>query len=941
MRPSRRHPSRRHPSRRRRDTNRVSRFESVEPRLFLSGDPIADFWLDYYVESQFNEEVRTTLADAHELTGLSYAREEFGFTGTGQTVAVIDSGIAYDHYALGGGMGAEYKVVGGFDFTDERDGDPYDDGPYGSHGTHVAGIIGGDNGDDSGVAPGADLVGLRVFDDDGHGYFHWVEEALQWVHDNRFAFENPITTVNLSLGANWNSDAVPSWAMLEDEFAQLNTDGIFVSVAAGNSFTSYDEPGLSYPAVSPYVVPVASVDDDGTLSYFSQRAEHVIAAPGRGILSSVPDYVGDHNGVADDFARYSGTSMAAPYVAGAGVLLREAYAFVGQDDVDQQAIYDLMVSSADTVFDPDTGLNYHRLNLQQAIEVIMPADDFGSTAAAAHNLGTVDTTDSLSGTIGSLNDFDWFSFTAGSSGSVTLQADTTGNMLAQWQLDSASQGVWAKAVDSGDLTFDVVSGQSYTVGLTTGGGLGHYTLDVNLDSASSQIDWGTVGQENFDGYQIDGEQDFAVTAADDGLLTVEAFFDHAAGDVDLQLYDGAGQLVGSSASTGGHERIDVTAAAGETFHLKASVYGGGTADQVDFRVTNLVAQSGETVTVAGTAAADVIRFSTGSTHQLTINGVEYAFDSATVRTIAFDGRGGSDRATLHGTEGSENVVLRAGSGELTGGAFNVTATGVETLTVWAGGGSDKATFHDSAGNDTFVATPGYGGMFGTGISNQVIGVEEVVAYAYNGGYNAVKLYDSAGNDTFVATSGYGGMMGPGFANHTRGFDAVHAFATAGGSDKAKLYDSAGDDTFNAGPIQASMHGSGFYNRAKFFEQVHAFATAGGNDTARFYDSAGDDVFVGTAVDSALYGTGFFNRAKFFEQVHAEGGAGGEDRSYLYDSAGNDRLGASADRAWLSAGNTVTWLYGFEYIRAQSSNGGIDTADIAAVDYVLELDGDWS
>ena len=60
-----------------------------------------------------------------------------------------------------------------------------------------------------GVAPDVDLVGLRVFDDQGNGYFNWVEQALRWVHNNRNAFDNPITTVNLSLGTDWNASTLP------------------------------------------------------------------------------------------------------------------------------------------------------------------------------------------------------------------------------------------------------------------------------------------------------------------------------------------------------------------------------------------------------------------------------------------------------------------------------------------------------------------------------------------------------------------------------------------------------------------------------------------------------------------------------------------------------------------------------------------------------------
>ena len=84
------------------------------------------------------------------------------------------------------------------------------------------------------------MVGLRVFGDTGSGFFSWVESALKWVHNNRNAFESPITTVNLSIGSAWNSNTVPPGSIIEDELAQLKADGIFIAASAGNSFTNYD-----------------------------------------------------------------------------------------------------------------------------------------------------------------------------------------------------------------------------------------------------------------------------------------------------------------------------------------------------------------------------------------------------------------------------------------------------------------------------------------------------------------------------------------------------------------------------------------------------------------------------------------------------------------------------------------------------------------------------
>ncbi|MCA9147225.1 MAG: S8 family serine peptidase, partial [Planctomycetales bacterium] len=334
------------PADRSRTLQRRSRYETFEERLALTAqplselslgmeqqlqhhyselapaevvNPIGDFQLESIVDERVSHHANTVNSSAgnvHDLTGVNYVFNNYGFSGQGQTVAIIDSGIAWDHIALGGGLGSGYRVVGGYDFA-EGDANPYDDGPSGFHGTHVAGIVGSSDATHRGVASSVDLVGLRVFDDNGAGYFSLVENALQWVHDHRNDFENPITTVNLSLGTTWNSDSVPNWSTLEDEFAQLEKDGIFIAVSAGNSFSSYNTVGLSYPAASPYVVPVASVDSTGAISGFSQRSDRVLLAPGGNITSTIPDHVFGADGNPNDFGTASGTSMASPYVAGA------------------------------------------------------------------------------------------------------------------------------------------------------------------------------------------------------------------------------------------------------------------------------------------------------------------------------------------------------------------------------------------------------------------------------------------------------------------------------------------------------------------------------------------------------------------------------------------------------------------------------------------------
>ena len=416
-------------------------------------------------------------ATSVKTASLSSYESNYGLSGYGQTVAVIDTGIAWDHQALGGGLGGDYRVVGGWDFA-ENDSDPYDDG-VGSHGTHVAGIVASDDLGRRGVAPGADIVGLRVFDDNGAGSFAWIEQALSWVHVHRNDFEFPITTVNISVGSNWNdASSVPYWTTLEDEFAQLKSDGIFVSVSAGNSFRSYNSAGLSYPASSPHVVPVAATSGS-SVAYYSQRDDRVLAAPGHNVVSTVPDHKGNRDGIGDDYRAMSGTSMAAPYVSGASAVLREALLLAGHTDVHQDELYNHFRNTADLVYDAATRSHYHKINIERAIQAVLPVDEAGS-AHSASPLGTMNGATAVEGMLTSVADEDYYSFVANQSGTAKLDFNWLGHTNGQAQL--LFNG---RAIHPGESIVSLVAGQTYTIGLTGQATIGRYEVVVSMESSST------------------------------------------------------------------------------------------------------------------------------------------------------------------------------------------------------------------------------------------------------------------------------------------------------------------------------------------------------------------------------------------------------------------------------------------------------------------------
>ena len=877
-------------------------------------DPFADFWLDTNLdtEQELGDRIEQSLANAHDQTGQSQVVDNYGFNGSGQTVVVIDSGIAWSHTALGEGYGNGYKVVGGWDFT-ENDADPYDDGTEGSHGTHVAGIIGSTDSTHSGVASGVDLIGLRVFDDAGNGYFSWVEQALDWVYDHRNDFANEITAVNLSLGTSWNADSAPSWAMLEEEFAALEAEGIFISVSAGNSFTDYNTPGVSYPAASDHVIPVMSVDDNGQLSYFSQRATYAIAAPGRGIISTVPDYAaGDADTIDDDWASFSGTSMAAPYVAGASVLVREAMEFVGMTDIDQWDIYNHMMSTGDQFFDSATSETYTRLNLQSAIDALMPTDDYGSSVATAHNLGTLVDSPAqplslMSGVISTLTDGDYFTFTAGSTGTATF---TASNLTHDLDVEWAGWGA-AGVEGGGGLPYemDVVAGESYTVAITTGDGLGYYDLAYDLEASFAFVDWGAGAiQETRAGLNVTGEQWFQIDTAHAGIFTVESLPN--LGSANVAIYDSNMTLISGAAST----RADATVTLGQEIYIQVT----GTSTDLDLRLTNAVSVAGASVTVTGTSADDSIGFTAGSSvHTVELNGVSYSFDATASTAFNLSGGGGSDSATLQGSSADETVNTTFSTSTLSSETYSVVLSEVSTLHFFGNGGYDFATLNGTAGNDLLRAYGDRAIMEGAGYFHRVIGFDRVDGVSSLGSDRA-EMYGSDGIDTVRTYSDRTVMEGVGYMNRALGFSWVDAYSSAG-NDVAFLYDTAGDETVRAYGDRTIMEGLGFFNRVFGFGQVDAHSS-GGSDLASMYDTAGDDITRAYSDRVVMQGANYLNRAIGFNRVDAYSSTG-NDLASMYDTAGSDLFRAYSDRVVMQGTGYLNRAIGFSRADAYSTGGG--------------------
>jgi subtilisin family serine protease len=199
--------------------------------------------------------------------------------GDGVTVAVIDSGVAL-HPAL------DDVVVDHRNFT--SDSEVHDSL---GHGTHVAGTIGARRGLAKGIAPGVKILSLKVLGHSGMGSNEAVAQAVA------HATEAKADIVCMSLGSTRPD------SRLHDAIRSARAAGIILVCAAGN-----DGGGVNYPAAYQETLAVGAVDRNGNLCEFSSRGKEIaVAAPGADITSTW---------LANGYATISGTSMAAPFVAG-------------------------------------------------------------------------------------------------------------------------------------------------------------------------------------------------------------------------------------------------------------------------------------------------------------------------------------------------------------------------------------------------------------------------------------------------------------------------------------------------------------------------------------------------------------------------------------------------------------------------------------------------
>ena len=335
-------------------------------------------------------ETRLVLSASFDVTGLTELRSDPNFsniTGSGVTIAVLDTGIDAKNPDFSGKVLAYYNAVENAVPTSITSSSVNSAVDNDGHGTHVSGIAASGNSSIV-VAYGADLVDVKVIADSGESQLSGdpLLRGLEFVED--FASQFNIKVVNMSLGESnqnggVNDNSVPAADDISRAIQTLESMGITVVAAAGNSYANDPAPGESYPAVVS-TISVANIWSDSgpgydfdTYSYGTPydswaavetsatagsilqppasvaRSSNQVAAPGMNIYSDWDGSSTDNSGSDLLHNTLSGTSMAAPFVSGLVALMQQAaMVYGGRYITDPAEILSILQATATNIGDP-------------------------------------------------------------------------------------------------------------------------------------------------------------------------------------------------------------------------------------------------------------------------------------------------------------------------------------------------------------------------------------------------------------------------------------------------------------------------------------------------------------------------------------------------------------------------------------------------------------
>lgn len=268
-------------------------------------------------------------SDVKDVHGVWGIYEETGYDGTGSVVAIIDTGIDDEHAGLDDldddNSTDDPKVIAFFDAVNNAsvtDGstEPYDGNGHGSHCAGTTAGTGAPTYEHTGMAPQAQLVGVKVLSDSGSGSFAQVMLGMEWTVEKRHEFN--IRVASMSLGGfgaiEWTSDEEESVNRMANEMVR---NGIALFIAAGNAAVSAQ---IGTPGSAEDVITVGAIDKDTAIAIYSSQGptEEGRVKPNIAFVGSSVMSVEANTGTG--YEALSGTSMATPGAAGVAALMYQA-----------------------------------------------------------------------------------------------------------------------------------------------------------------------------------------------------------------------------------------------------------------------------------------------------------------------------------------------------------------------------------------------------------------------------------------------------------------------------------------------------------------------------------------------------------------------------------------------------------------------------------------
>jgi serine protease AprX len=493
-------------------------------------------WLDRTFRACLDQSVRIIKNPVQ----WSNVESAFGrsINGSRTKIAILDTGIDTTHPDFKFPNGTS-KIIASTSFT----GEPTDDG-YG-HGTHVASIAVGTGGASSGqyvgIAPGATLLNVKILDNQGHGEESQIISGIQWAVDHN------ASVLNMSFGTATDGDGTDPLSMTVD---WATSQGAVCVVAAGNS--GPDMYTLNTPAIAGSAITVgASTKGDAVPDFSSRgptndgRIKPDVVAPGVDIIAARATGTSLGTPVSEYYTRLTGTSMAAPHIAGAAALLLDAFPTWNPFQI-KNALANYAENIGATVIDQGTG----RINVCRSANALFTGNSsitFGKVHLNTNYQQLFTLQNLASGAIG-----------------ISLSAQT-------WHLSDRT-------------LYNVASVNMSTLSLSSNG---THNVELNLNT------YGTLPNGYFEG---------EITASSGDTSIEIIFFFYILSQVNVEVLDESSQNLKASfvlidADTGSAvkhftecDRAEFTTIPGDYFVQAMNIYAEGPSQSLNLKVSFLVHQ---------------------------------------------------------------------------------------------------------------------------------------------------------------------------------------------------------------------------------------------------------------------------------------------------------------------------------------------------------------